>query len=52
MTLKSATIVTFGNTIFGWSYFLVVSILNINFTIFKKVHVHVYEINLNSNTNI
>lgn len=35
-TLIVTTIVTFGNTIFGWTYILVVSILNINFTIFQN----------------
>lgn len=35
-TLIVTTIVTFGNTIFVWTYILVVSILNINFKIFQK----------------
>lgn len=37
-TLIVTTIVTFGNTIFGWTYFLVVSILNINFKIQKFMY--------------
>lgn len=35
-TMIMTNIVTFGNTIFGLTYILVVSILNINFKIFQK----------------